>query len=269
MQAETDASATQPGAPGRGVPPPSARVALFLDIDGTLVHHADHPGAVAIDAALHAMLARLAQATDGALALISGRAIADIDALFAPSRFAVAGQHGTERRSADGSLHCHAPLTARLHGVAEQFRQLVHEHPGLLLEEKGASLALHYRNAPEAAGLVAREMQRVLAGLGDEFELQAGKFVCELKPGGKDKGTAIAEFMSEAPFAGRRPVFVGDDLTDELGFDLVNRTGGDTVKVGPGPTCARWRLANADAVRDWLSDFASAANGAAARGAAP
>jgi len=268
MQAQTDASAAQPGEPGRGVPPPEAAVALFLDIDGTLVHYADHPGAVAIDAALHAMLARLAQATEGALALISGRAIADIDALFAPSRFAVAGQHGAERRSADGSLHYHAPLTARLHGAAEHLRRLVREHPGLLLEEKGASLALHYRNAPDAAGLALRETRRVLAGLGDEFELQAGKFVFEVKPSGKDKGTAIAAFMAEAPFAGRRPVFVGDDLTDELGFDLVNRTGGDTVKVGPGPTCARWRLANADAVRGWLSDFASAAAGATARGAA-
>ena len=129
-------------------------------------------------------------------------------------------------------------------------------NPGLLLEEKGASLALHYRSAPSLAGLAEREVRQVVVELGDDFELQSGKLVFEVKPSGKDKGTAIDEFMAEAPFAGRRPVFVGDDLTDELGFERVNRIGGDSVKVGPGPTRARWRLENADAVRAWLAGFA-------------
>ena len=102
--------------------------------------------------------------------------------------------------------------------------------------------------------------------LGDDFELLAGKFVFEVKPSGKDKGTAIEEFMAEEPFAGRRPVFVGDDLTDELGFERVNRLGGDSVKVGGGPTRARWRLADARAVRDWLSALGAAARDGAQEG---
>jgi trehalose 6-phosphate phosphatase len=259
MQAAADPGDSATGETRPGAPPPPSNAAVFLDIDGTLVRYEAHPGAVRIDEALRSLLERLGPATLGALALISGRSIADIDALFEPLRFAVAGQHGAERRSADGSTHFHAPLASRLQGPAVELRRFAQEHAGLLLEEKGASLALHFRNNPRAAGLVEREARRVLAALGDEFELQAGKFVFEVKPSGKDKGTAIAEFMAEPPFAGRRPVFVGDDLTDEFGFDLVNRIGGDTVKVGPGPTRAHWRLENAEAVRHWLSDLAAAA----------
>ena len=246
MQAQTDEG-------GGGAPRLPANAAVFLDIDGTLVHLADSPGGVHIDRALCTLLAGLQEVAGGALALISGRSIADIDALFSPARFALAGQHGAERRSVDGTLHFPAPPAARLRGPAAQLRSLVQSHDGLLLEEKGASLALHYRNAPDQAGLAEHEVRRIVEALGDDFELQAGKFVLEVKPSGKDKGTAIAEFLAEAPFAGRTPVFVGDDLTDELGFDLVNRIGGESVKVGQGPTRARWRLDNADDVRRWLS----------------
>jgi trehalose 6-phosphate phosphatase len=240
-------------------PPLPERPAVFLDIDGTLVGHEDHPSAVRIDAPLRELLERLRSAMDGAVALISGRSIADVDALFSPDRFAVAGQHGAERRSVDGALHFHADLASRLARPAADLQRFVDAHPGLLLEEKGATLALHYRNAQALAGQAEQEARAALAALGDEFELQAGKFVFEIKPSGKDKGTAIAEFMAEAPFAGRAPLFVGDDLTDELGFALVNRQGGHSVKVGPGPTRARWRLENADAVRGWLARLAGAA----------
>ena len=244
------------GAPA-ATPPLPGNAAVFLDIDGTLVHLAERPDAVRIDGDLHALLGQLREATRGALALISGRSIAGIDDLFAPVRFAIAGQHGAERRSADGTLHFHAPLAARLGEQAAILRRIATEHPGLLLEEKGASLALHYRGAPSLAPLAEREARQCVVALGDDFELQAGKLVFEVKPSGKDKGTAIDEFMAEAPFRGRRPVFLGDDLTDELGFERVNRIGGDSVKVGPGPTRARWRLADADAVRRWLALLAS------------
>lgn len=268
MQDERKAVAAARPVAARQAPPIPAHAAVFLDVDGTLVRLAERPDAVRIDAGLRALLERLREAAGGALALISGRAIADIDALFAPARFAIAGQHGAERRSGDGVVHFHAPLAARLRQPAEALRRLVRAHPGLLLEEKGASLALHYRGAPALAGLAEREMRQAVVALGDDFELQAGKFVFEAKPSGKDKGTAIDEFMAEAPFAGRRPVFVGDDLTDELGFERVNRIGGDSVKVGPGPTRARWRLADSDAVRDWLADFADQAAAAPERGKA-
>lgn len=249
---------------GHGEPRPGAakaprwpaNAAVFLDIDGTLVAHASRPGDVRIDDALRALLERVRDAAGGALAIISGRSLADIDALFAPARFAAAGQHGAERRSAGGALRFHAPLASRLEGQAGRLRELVRAHPALLLEEKGASLALHFRREPSLAALAESEVRRCVVALGDDFELLAGKFVFEVKPSGKDKGTAIDEFMAEAPFAERRPVFVGDDLTDELGFERVNRIGGDSVKVGPGPTRARWRLEDAAAVRRWLAQLA-------------
>ena len=235
--------AMQEGGLGSDFPAMPPNAALFLDVDGTLVPIEAHPQAVSIDAGLRDLLGRLSSANQGALALISGRSIADIDALFLPATFAVAGQHGAERRGANGVLHSHAPPSARLLQPAEELRALVRRHPGLLLEEKGASLALHYRAAPVLGDLVDRETRRIGEALGEDFERQAGKFVVEIKPSGRDKGTAIAAFMAEAPFAGRTPVFVGDDLTDELGFAYVNTRGGMSVKVGPGDTCAQARLA--------------------------
>jgi trehalose 6-phosphate phosphatase len=264
MQARADDRDGVPGNASAGAPAWRAQAAVFLDIDGTLVPHEERPGDVHIDGALRALLERAREAAGGSLALISGRSIADIDALFSPAIFAVAGQHGAERRSADGRLHFHAPRASRLQGQAARLRDLVRAYPPLLLEEKGTSLALHFRGEPALGVLAEREARRAVVALGDDFELLAGKFVFEVKPSGKDKGTAIDEFMAEEPFAGRRPVFVGDDLTDELGFERVNRLGGDSVKVGPGTTRARWRLADAGAVRGWLSGL-----GAAARDGAP
>jgi trehalose 6-phosphate phosphatase len=258
MRERTDTSGTETGGTRAGAPPWPRCAAVFLDIDGTLVALEERPDAVRIAPSLRALLERAREAAGGALALISGRAIADIDALFAPARFAVAGQHGTERRSADGRLHFHAPLATRLQGQAARLRELVRAHPALLLEEKGASLALHFRGDPALESLAERETRQAVVSLGDDFELLTGKFVFEVKPSGKDKGTAIDEFMAEAPFAGRRPVFVGDDLTDELGFERVNRIGGDSVKVGAGTTRARWRLDDAEAVTRWLADLGTA-----------
>src|SRR6267143_1599305 len=130
-----------------------------------------------------------------------------------------------------------------------QLALMVDEHPALVLEDKGMNLALHYRLAPELAATVHEALRRLVEELGDDFELQSGKMVMEIKPSGKDKGTAIAEFLAEAPFRDRLPVFIGDDLTDEFGFELINRVGGCSVKVGAGTSAAHWRLPNADAVR--------------------
>jgi trehalose 6-phosphate phosphatase len=132
---------------------------------------------------------------------------------------------------------------------------MVAEHPALVLEDKGMNLALHYRSAPELGATVHETLRRLVEELGDDFELQSGKMVMEIKPSGKDKGTAIAEFLAEAPFRGRLPVFIGDDLTDEFGFELINRVGGCSVKVGEGSSAAHWRLPNAVAVRAWLKRF--------------
>ena len=240
----------------RRMPPFAADWAFFLDVDGTLLEYAARPQEVRVGAALMDLMDRLGAATGGALALVSGRSVEDIDKLFAPLALPAAGQHGTERRAADGTVHRHAPSIEKLGRTASDLVRLTAAHTGLVVENKGMTLALHYRLAPGLRTLAEREMRALAAGLGDAFELQTGKFVVEIKPSGKDKGNAIAEFSAEPPFAGRRPVFIGDDLTDEPGFRVVNWAGGHTVKVGPGITRARWRLPDVCAVRNWLGSYA-------------
>src|SRR5882672_9628001 len=178
----------------------------------------------------------------------------DIDRLFGRN-FCAAGQHGAERRDAAGKMHQHRVPLAGLRKAHERLKRMVAEHPALVLEDKGMNLALHYRLAPELAATVHEVLRRLVEELGDDFELQSGKMVMEIKPSGKDKGTAIAEFLAEAPFLGRLPVFIGDDLTDEFGFELINRVEDCSVKVGEGSSAANWRLPNAHAVRAWLRRF--------------
>jgi len=236
----------------RPPPPPLARdCALFLDIDGTLAELAQVPDAVHIDAQIAAALPCLVQDLGGALALVTGRAITNADLLFPGMKLPMAGQHGCERRDATGAIHLHAPRGDTYARLCRLFRRLAKRHPSLLIETKGASIALHYRASPEIASQVRRTLRRSLRHAGG-YTLQPGKMLLEVRPDGRDKGTAIADFMAEAPFAGRLPVFVGDDLTDEHGFATVERLGGWTVKVGTGRTVARFRLADVAAVGRWL-----------------
>ncbi|MFZ1908346.1 MAG: trehalose-phosphatase, partial [Burkholderiales bacterium] len=156
-----------------------------------------------------------------------------------------------------GRMHRHDFSEAPVRQAAMRLAAFAAGHPGLLLEDKGYSLALHYRLAPQLEGEARALVGEVLAELGAGFELQRGKMVLELRPGGRDKGSAIAEFMAEAPFRSRTPVFIGDDLTDELGFGVVNGMGGISIKVGEGPSQARWRIADAQEVRAWLGEWAA------------
>ena len=243
----------------RRMPPFARNWAFFLDVDGTLLDYAGHPQAVRVDPGLLGLLGRLEEAAGGALALISGRSVDDIDALFAPLRLAVAGQHGIERRAASGQRRQAVAPVDKIAQAAAEIVRVTAAHEGLVFENKGMTLALHYRRAPALRVLVEGEMRAIAGRLGSAFELQFGKFVAEIKPGGHDKGSAIAEFTAEPPFAGRRPVFIGDDLTDETGFEVVNRAGGYSVKVGPGITRARWRLFDTAAVRRWLEEYVAEA----------
>jgi trehalose 6-phosphate phosphatase len=193
--------------------------------------------------------------TGGALALISGRPVAEVDRLFAPMLLPIAGQHGAERRNAVGATHLHPYSAKQLDDLRHCILNWAFKIPELLVEDKGMSIAVHYRQAPQLAGEVRRILGECLAQCGDTFRLQEGKMVVELKPAGRDKGTAIIEFMSEAPFRGRIPVFIGDDVTDEHGFAAVNNLGGHSVKVGPGSSAARWRIPNVTAVRAWLEEI--------------
>jgi len=229
-------------------------MALFLDFDGTLVALAAQPELVQVPHGLTATLATLHRQLDGALALVSGRRLLDLDNFLAPLLLPVAGEHGAQRRTADGLLVSAPP--ADLAHVLQAAENLVARHPALKLERKNLALSLHYRQAPELEGVCLQVMRDALAR-STGLDLMQGKCVIDLKPAGFSKGTAIAFFMSEAPFSGRTPVFAGDDVTDEAGFEAVQRLGGHAIKVGPGPTLAQHRCASVDALGAWLQSAAS------------
>ena len=239
------------------LPAPRPDWAYFFDIDGTLVDLADAPAGAAPDGDVQRLLVDLYRATGGAVALISGRSITDIDRLVPDVRLPAAGQHGVERRDAAGRVSHQASRSPQLETVRRGLAAAVARHPGLLLEDKGLSLALHYRRAPRLAGYAHRLVRSLLVGSDGTYGVQAGKRVVEIKPAGKDKGIAVLEFLQEEPFRGRTPVFVGDDSTDEHAFVTVNRLHGHSVKVGPGRTAARGRLPDVRAVRAWLEQGAA------------
>jgi trehalose 6-phosphate phosphatase len=225
---------------------------LFLDVDGTLLEFAATPDAVRVPPGVRRHLPALRDLLGGALALISGRTIDNLDELFAPLHLPVAGIHGLERRDAAGEVHRFRSYEHELAGVRDELRQLVFRHAGLLLEDKGSALALHFRRAPQLASVAIHTMRAVVEGLGADFELLEGALCCEIKPARADKATAIAAFLGEQPFSGRVPVFIGDDLTDNDGFRLVQQRGGLTIAVGDRVTAER-QLLNPQAVSRWLS----------------
>lgn len=237
------------------LPPFERDWAFFLDIDGTLLDIAPTPSAVHTLRADTKLVAALYDKADAALALVSGRSLAMIDELFSPLKLPAAGQHGVERRDVRGRLHRPSYSADMLERAADMIRSFAERHTGLVFENKGYSMALHYRLAPRLAGAAHAVVREAARAVGEGVEVQRGKMVAELKPAGHDKGRAIEAFMHEKPFAGRTPVFLGDDLTDEHGFRMVERMGGHSIKVGAGQSAARWRLANPAAARAWLHEW--------------
>lgn len=229
--------------------------ALFLDFDGTLAPLAPRPQDVQMPAWVVPTLQRLHGSLDGALALLSGRPLAQIDAYLEPLKLPAAGVHGVERRLSDGRLRRRDPVLPD--AVRTVAQQLVDAHAGLLLESKPGALALHFRAAPELEPLC---MQSLQAAIGDDegWELLPGHAVVEVKPTGVCKGSALSAFLSENGFAGRRPVVVGDDVGDESAFVEAQAAGGFGVRVGPGESAARYRLADTRAVQRWLLACAAA-----------
>jgi trehalose 6-phosphate phosphatase len=230
-------------------PPLGSDAALFLDFDGTLVGLAPTPEAIEIPPALVSLLGDLSDQLGGALAVVSGRQIDSIDRFLAPLRLPAAGEHGVQRRDAKG--HMQEQRAPDLVPILEVANELARVHEGLLVERKHAAIALHYRLAPQLEAVCRDAMSRAIAH-DPQFELMHGKFVFEVKPAGINKGIAIDAFMTEAPFAGRTPVFLGDDTTDESGFAVVQPRGGIAVKVGSGPSLALHRLESPRAVYEWL-----------------
>jgi trehalose 6-phosphate phosphatase len=227
-----------------------AATALFLDLDGTLAPISPRPEDVGPEQARTALLRALAQALDGRLAVISGRTLGEVDRILDRSVLAVAGVHGLERRFADGAVW-RAQASPGLEAARAALAPLIAAWPGAWLEDKGLSVAVHYRAAPAAAEAV-RSAAEMLARDG-ALVLQAGHMVLELRTPGPDKGDAVAAFMAHAPFSGARPVFVGDDLTDERGFAAAAGMSGFGVLVGRDrETAAAAGLADVAAVRAWL-----------------
>ncbi|HWH17367.1 MAG TPA: trehalose-phosphatase [Allosphingosinicella sp.] len=228
--------------------------ALFLDFDGTLVELAETPGAISVSPGLVPLLRRLSERLSGRLAIVSGRAIADLERHLDCSGVAVSGSHGLELRLAGGA---HIPLAGPvdLGEVRGKIERFAAQAPGLLVEVKPASVALHYRQAPGEAERVERFMAALAHKSG--LALQPGKMVFELRPRGADKGDAVRAFMAEPEFGGARPLFVGDDLTDEDAFEAAAAMGGAGILVGPPrATAAEFRLADVRAVAAWLEQAA-------------
>lgn len=243
--------------PDDKLPPISPDTALFLDFDGTLVELTGQPELVQIPPALGGTLALLSRQLNGALALVSGRRLHDLDDFLTPLKLPAAGEHGARRRSASGALVT-APATD-LRRVLLAAEGLLQGHPGLKLERKNLAISLHYRQAPELESLCLQIMREAVEH-SPGLDLLQGKCVIDVKPAGVSKGTAIAAFMAEVPFAGRVPLFVGDDVTDEAGFAEVLRLGGHTVKVGAGATLAQHRCAGVAELAAWLQAAASPGN---------
>jgi len=230
-----------------------ATSALFLDFDGTLVDIVERPEAVAVEPGLVELLASLQQLLGGALAIVSGRPLAQIDSFLAPLVLPAAGVHGTERRRADGVME-HLPVNAIDDALAAPLQALADAHPGVLLERKTGSLALHYRLAPQCEALCLAAGQHVIDTT-PGLALLHGKCVVEIKSAFAGKGRAIDAFLTEPPFVGRHAVFAGDDTTDEAGFAAVQARGGIGIKVGEGPSLAQQRLPSPAALRDWLREL--------------
>lgn len=237
--------------------PSAERLALFLDVDGTLVEIADRPEGVRVEPRLPPILARLRARTGNALALVSGRPIAQLDQLFASDTLPAGGIHGLQRRSADGTLHP-VPDTAALEAVRGAFRDVARADDRLVLEDKRLAVAVHYRAAPELRDRILPMVEALVAKADGALDLLSGKMVFEVRPAGSGKDRAVAAFLDEAPFHGRIPVFIGDDTTDEDGFVEVNRRGGLSVHVGfeRPRTEARYRVADVATVHDLLAALA-------------
>ena len=234
------------------------RWALFLDIDGTLIDLAETPEAIAVPPSLPYALQALSRKLGGALALVTGRSVGFADGLFKPFHFPIAGLHGAERRDGDGRVR-RAIVPAAFEEMKRAIARSVKDWPGVLVEDKGAAVAVHYRLAPEREDAVNETMQHYLSEAGPDWTLQRGKRVVEICPAHSNKGSAVEAFLEEAPFRGRRPLAIGDDVTDETMFGVANRLGGQSLRVGSpnGKTLARASIPSPARLREILEKISN------------
>ena len=250
----TDVLTREPGAWG-----------LFLDIDGTLIDIAPSPDEITVPPDLPGQLMALSGRLNGALALVTGRALPYADALFLPYEFPVAGLHGAERRSADGTVDAVA-ATSAFEEVKAELATAAGQWPGVLVEDKGAAVAAHYRQAPEWRDEVEKAMEFYRLQAGPDFTLQRGKMVFEIRPARANKGSAVEAYLCERQFQGRRPIAIGDDVTDEEMFRIANQLGGHSIRIAPSPegTEARGIIGSTEALRQVLARVAAGGDAAPA-----
>jgi trehalose 6-phosphate phosphatase len=227
--------------------------ALFLDIDGTLLDLAATPDAVEVPGDLTAALSALHCILGGAIAFVSGREIAVLDRLFTPVRLPAAGQHGAELRDSPSGEVVRAEPPPRLADLVASLNEFTASRPGLLVEHKGASVAVHYRQAPRYRGELQQFIQTAIAENSKDMEMLQAQMAFEIKWRSVNKGHAVAWFMSRPPFHGRVPVFIGDDLTDEDGFDAVTAQAGHAIQVGTARArVTSWHAPTPSDLRLWL-----------------
>lgn len=248
----------------RGAAPPVKRIAahcaVFLDFDGTLANLERRPDQVVVDGGLLYLLDDLYVATAGATAVVSGRSIEDLDAMLTPLRLPVAGIHGAQRRRADGMLEKRTIPSTLVWQTRMSLRMRLRGYQGLFIEDKGCAFAVHYGGAIALPlSRLRAELERLAAASGGIFEVLEGAEVLELRPRACNKGVALESFMSEAPFAGRLPIYIGDDQTDLAGFEAVARANGMGIAVGSRVRAAWW-LPDPAAVRSWLRSCLGLAN---------
>jgi trehalose 6-phosphate phosphatase len=233
------------------------RWAMFLDFDGTLADIALRPDQVLVPPELPGLLTRVRDRFDGALAIVTGRPLQAIDRLLRPFYGDAIGSHGLEKRLAGVEESCSIDDHPELRAAVKQLEGLSSRLPGVRLEDKGCSIALHWREAPDREAPLRKELTGVIEELGASYRIQFGKAVAELLPAFAEKGLAISEFMANTTYSDRRPIFIGDDLSDESAFEAVNAFGGISIKVGDGPTRAQRRVKSPTLVREMLATLAN------------
>jgi trehalose 6-phosphate phosphatase len=231
---------------------------IFLDFDGTLVEIEDHPDDVRVDASTLRFVERLRGKVGGALALISGRDIDVVDRLLHPLVLPAAGVHGLQRRDAEGQLHSPIIDQRVVEAIATDIETTFNEESGVIIEKKTGAVALHYRLRPDFETRCLALAQKIVRDQ-PELHLITGKMVCEIRLDGNDKAAVIEAFLDEGPFKGRKPIFAGDDATDESGFAAVNARGGVSIKIGGGPTSAKFHAEGVAELRNWFEGLLTAA----------
>lgn len=227
------------------------QIALFLDFDGTLVEFAETPEGVDVPEVLRETLLELNEQLGGALAVVSGRSLESLDSLLQLPQLSAAGGHGAEWRLGEGEVHSAQQVDTTVLAKVRKKLEALTSQEGLLLEDKGHSLALHFRKRPDLEGTLDEFIATEVVPL-DGVRVIAGNCVREVQARGVDKGLAVARFMQMEPFAQRTPCYIGDDTTDEDAFAWINQQSGVSIKVGASPTVAELRLAGVSEVHEFL-----------------